>query len=308
MPSDRRDWIFAMLSGLLGPNEAQAAALPGFRKAFVEAFHAGKGGTIKAGTFAPEAFERLKEIYPDAVNNVRVSLHPADSRMIRDGWSAERTADAIVDLLDSKSTDFVKNLSRKKGNSDYGALLPYDIDPLFAPFLKNRGAIDFKTVYSPLERKLKKAGYGVEGGKPLISRILPHPGFEGGDMAPKASTQPLPIIPVVTPQPGFENRIRGLEKLVNKSGPKSAAPIAAGSASLAPTDAHGLGTPPQEPGLESPWFDPVDILAAPAGVPGAAGKAAAMGISGSIGALLEALLGRHDRATETQEENHAVFR
>ena len=51
----------AMTAALLGDgSEAEAAALPGFRQAFLDAVAQGSNKTIKAGTFEPEAFERLR--------------------------------------------------------------------------------------------------------------------------------------------------------------------------------------------------------------------------------------------------------
>ena len=72
---------------------------------------------IPAGTFEDEIFAQVQKQYPEAKNSVYALTHPAYSRAEKQGWSAERTLDALTELLDAKQGTLVKtgnNPQRKR--------------------------------------------------------------------------------------------------------------------------------------------------------------------------------------------------
>lgn len=92
---------------------------------------------IPAGTFEDEIFAQVQKQYPEAKNSVYALTHPAYSRAEKQGWSAERTLDALTELLDAKQGTLVKNWkqpAKETHQALYGTLVPYDVDPIFSPF------------------------------------------------------------------------------------------------------------------------------------------------------------------------------
>ena len=219
--------------------------------------------------------------------------------MEADGWSAERTADGIADLLNSDNTQFIKNWSKKKNASEYGAFLPYDIDPIFSPFDVFRKRTSLRTVFSPPQVRMQKLGYGAGGGKSLISRFRDPKIAHAYDGTPGTQLQP---ISVVGPQPVMSNPIaEALEKARALKGKKAIIPPAVASMgildAMTPTEAQGRAQTPHpytgkpDLPLEEPAWSPVDMMLAPIGVAGTGAKLAWAAATPFVNSAVDGILG-----------------
>ncbi|WP_077073345.1 hypothetical protein [Mailhella massiliensis] len=77
---------------------------------------------IPAGTFEDEIFAQVQKQYPEAKNSVYALTHPAYSRAEKQGWSAERTLDALTELLDAKQGTLVKKLEATRKGKASGSI------------------------------------------------------------------------------------------------------------------------------------------------------------------------------------------
>ncbi len=285
----------------MSPDEAEAKVSPHFLRPYIDAWHNNLEGTMHAGTFEPEIFNKIKQIYPNAKNNVYASLHAGDSRAGRDGWSMERVGGAFEEMLDAPHGDIVKNWEKnikKRSPAMYGVMIPYKDEPKFSPFLiDEQGNIVLKTIFPPNEARMEKLGYGVEGGKPFISRgsddLDRFSPVSSGHMS-KAGTQPQPVS-VVIPQPNLGNTLADFfdfSKVKVDKGIGTA--VGAGTGTLLwptktaafvpeqaqasipakphryPADEPGWVNP--EPPLGTPVFDPADVITGGVGIAGTGAK------------------------------------
>lgn len=92
--------LLGLLAGVeaVRPEEAEGAVLPDFPAKFLKAVSKEKQMKIPAGTFEDEIFAQVQKQYPEAKNSVYALTHPAYSRAEKQGWSAERTLDALTDF------------------------------------------------------------------------------------------------------------------------------------------------------------------------------------------------------------------
>ena len=249
---------------------------------------------IPAGTFEDEIFAQVQKQYPEAKNSVYALTHPAYSRAEKQGWSAERTLDALTELLDAKQGTLVKNWkqpAKERHQALYGTLVPYDVDPIFSPFfLDKHHNIILKTVFNPSNERMKKLGYGVEGGKPFISRNL-----QGTKSMP--GIQPLPIS-VVAPQPSVEMTLGVLLQGVKRNR-RSVVGLGGGAMAFSPGAAQGR-EPSSSFADDRSWAvdengEPIPDISGGVALAGEAGRGLGLGVRNVLegfGSLTDTLLNR----------------
>lgn len=308
------------IGGLLGmmiADDAEAAKVPGFEQMMRSAFYAGKKGNRHIGDFEPHIMDQIKAIDPNAVNDVITSPHFLNSRGSKQGWSPERAIEAMGEVLDdTRNGVVVKNWQAKPQSgvpADYGILMPYDIDPSFAPFFIDKGGkIVLKTIFPPSDAALRLNGYGVKGGKTLIPRILTRP------QSGLPSAQQLPISVVIPNQASLGNTLFDLANFGKGKKAKGVGGAIGLGSLMYPYESEGgialddvekmreleaMGIVP-EPGLEEPLWSPIDgisTLLAPGGTVAAkAVQAAAEPIISyaadkGFGGILDYFLGGGDK-------------
>lgn len=117
---------------------------------------------------------------------------------------------------------------------------------------------------SKVEHLLKERGYW-EGG-PNSSIFPPSPG--------KVPAEQVGSGPISAVSPPFENTLQEQLKKLKLKAPAIAGAGTGVGLTLWPADAPGYVN--TEPGPETPFFDPIDMLTAPIGVATASGKALSM--------------------------------
>lgn len=268
----------------------------------------GKAGMPRVGSIPEAALNDLWLLNQKYTNpNFRLSEHGVVSRFTnpKDGWSEERIADAISSLLNSTETRGLPNFSGGNRFAKEMLVAPDVPKPIVAPVYPARGDIGLVTIFeeSPkrLIQELKKLKGVREGG--LSPSTVQPPQFGAGEALLR--NPPLPAeaenavsqrlrLSAVESQSALEDIIRQLTK-----GVKAVAPIATAGGLVGMLGADEAKAAPwqpsQEPGLETPWFDPVDMLTAPVGVAGAGAKALSAAatpfVSGALNGILS-LFGR----------------
>ena len=274
------------------PDDAEGApAVKGFAKMYDNAMRAGSNKMMYAGTMEPDVFERAVRRDPSLRNNkVFIGVHGGKARKATNEMEPLELGRHVENLLNSGETRVLPNFPSKNFRiNGKGMFYLNDGKNVVSPFMAGEnGDVILKTLFQPDYEKRKF----IEGylGRPLS----PISGLRN-DIP--ASAQP-PGLSAVR-QPSVEKNIPempfpGKSKLPAIAGAGTGAGLA-----LWPADAPGYVN--TEPGLETPLFDPVDMLTAPIGVPTKAGKAAAALLAPAVscgvdklGGLLDCFMGEKE--------------
>ncbi|WP_144277303.1 hypothetical protein [Mailhella massiliensis] len=188
--------------------------------------------------------------------------HGLVQRFKKDGWTSEQIAEGYRGIYDSPNTVVIPNVLGKNPVAQEALWNPVGSHDRswYMPILPYKRGFQTVTMYDPktskVEHLLKERGYW-EGG-PNSSIFPPSPG-----KMPAEQVGSGPISAVSTP---FESTLQEqLKKLKLKAPAVAGAGTGAGLASW-PADAPGCVN--REPGLETSFFDPVDMLTAGIGVSG----------------------------------------
>lgn len=260
------------LGGLLGiiaasspPDDAEGApAVKGFAEMYDKAVRSGSKKMMYAGTMEPDVFERAVRRDSSLRNNkVFVGPHGGQARMATNEMEPLEVGRHIENLLNSGETRVLPNFpGRNFQNNAKGMLYLNDGKDVVSPFMAGRnGDVVLKTLFQPDYENRKF----IEGylGRPLS----PISGLRN-DIP--ASAQP-PGLSAVR-QPSVEKNISEMPFSGKSKLPAIAGACSGAGLTLWPADAPGYVN--TEPGLKEAW-NPAELPAAMAGVPGMAGKAAA---------------------------------
>ncbi|WP_273524137.1 hypothetical protein [Mailhella massiliensis] len=251
--------LLGIMAGASLPDDAEGApAIKGFAEMYDRAVRAGSKKMMYAGTLEPEVFERAARREPAITRNVvKVGTHGGQARMATGEMEPLEVGRHIENLLNSGETRVLPNFpGRNFQNNAKGMFYLNDGKDVVSPFSGgNRGDVVLRTVFQPDHEKRKF----IEGylGRPLS----PISGIRNNV---PASAQP-PGLSAVR-QPSMKDSMPEIPT----SG-KSKLPAVAGAgtgAGLASWPADAPGYVNREPGLETPFFDPVDMLTAGIGVSG----------------------------------------
>lgn len=263
---------------LLGADEAEAAVEKDFVDNFVKAAkRAAKkepGEEVILGETPEEAFRLLKEIYPNLNDPVARIVYPHGVVSRADQMTAAQQAKLYADAYNDETLKAVRN---KPGNDRSDAALWHQGKKISSFFpVKERNGHPLILTGMPkktkdIQKYLVENRWGL-GGRTEDPSILVTPQSLGIEVP---SGQPVRTFSAVSPNMG--NTIRGLDAWRKSKLPTIAGTMTGLSApTLYPEEAYAGKEPAREPGLESPTFDPIDILLAPIGAVGAGAKAAAM--------------------------------
>ena len=258
-------------------------AVKGFARAYERAVMDGDKRMLFAGTLEPDVFQKVVKREPSVhQNRVFVGPHAGEARYGTGEMSPLEVGQHIENLLNSAETQVMPNFpTRNFQNNARSMFYLHDGKDVVSPFMAGRsGDVVLKTVFRPDYEKRKY----LEGylGRPLSP-------ISGLRNDVPASAQPPGLSAVRQPSG---------ESIAEISAPnKGKLPALAGSSTglglaSAPSKAQGMS---EEPGLESPWFDPVDILLAPVGVTGRGARAATMALEPAVSAGVAGLLGLFGR-------------
>ncbi len=257
--------LLGILTGASLPDDAEGApAVKGFAEMYDKAVRAGSKKMMYAGTLVPDVFERaVRRDRAITQNVVKVGTHGGQARMATNEMEPLEVGRHIENLLNFGETQVLPNFpSRNFQNNAKGMFYLNDGKDIVAPFSGGSGGdVVLRTVFEPQADRRKF----IEG---YLGR--PKSPISGIRSDVPASAQPQGFSAVR--QPSVEKNIS--EMLFPG---KSKLPVIAGAGSgagltLWPADAPGYVN--TEPGLEEAW-NPAELPAAMAGVPGMAGKAAA---------------------------------
>lgn len=276
--------LLGLLAGAAVAEEAEGMpAVKGFARAYERAVMDGDKRMLFAGTLEPDVFQKVVRREPSVhQNRVFVGPHAGEARYGTGEMSPLEVGQHIENLLNSAETQVMPNFpTRNFQNNAKSMFYLHDGKDVVSPFMAGRsGDVVLKTVFRPDYEKRKY----LEGylGRPLSP-------ISGLRNDVPASAQPPGLSAVRQPSE---------ESIAEISAPnKGKLPALAGSSTglglaSAPSKAQGMS---EEPGLESPWFDPVDILLAPVGVTGRGARAAAMALEPAVSAGVAGLLGLFGR-------------
>lgn len=276
--------LLGLLAGAAVTEEAEGMpAVKGFARAYERAVMDGDKRMLFAGTLEPDVFQNVVKREPSVhQNRVFVGPHAGEARYGTGEMSPLEVGQHIENLLNSAETQVMPNFpTRNFQNNARSMFYLHDGKDVVSPFMAGRsGDVVLKTVFRPDYEKRKY----LEGylGRPLSP-------ISGLRNDVPASAQPPGLSAVRQPSG---------ESIAEISAPnKGKLPALAGSSTglglaSAPSKAQGG---PVELGLESPWFDPVDILLAPVGVTGRGARAAAMALEPAVSAGVAGLLGLFGR-------------
>ena len=234
---------------LFAPGEAEAATYQGFVKQFPKLVTVegrkelrklgllDDDGRMYVGTLEPEVFEALKKrdksVFDD---NVWISRHAADQRL-RDGVEPKQLAQNIAELIDSKDAKVLGNFPSKYPQPDHAKwmLAGRTGDSYTAAPLRTGewGDVELKTVFEPQYDK-KTYLDRMDWGGPRLPYM-----FTMTQLPWQSISQPQGLSAVSQP---FQDNI--LTKADTEVNP---------------------GSVSQEPGLGTPYWDPIDGLVAPIG-------------------------------------------
>lgn len=277
--------LLGLLAGAAVAKEAEGMpAVKGFARAYERAVMDGDKRMLFAGTLEPDVFQKVVRREPSVhQNRVFVGPHAGEARYGTGEMSPLEVGQHIENLLNSAETQVMPNFpTRNFQNNAKSMFYLHDGKDVVSPFMAGRsGDVVLKTVFRPDYEKRKY----LEGylGRPLSP-------ISGLRNDVPASAQPPGLSAVRQPSE---------ESIAEISAPnKGKLPALAGSSTglglaSAPSKAQGMS---EEPGLESPWFDPVDILLAPVGVTGRGARAAAMALEPAVSAGVAGLLGLFGRS------------
>lgn len=272
--------LLGLLAGAAVTEEAEGMpAVKGFARAYERAVMDSDKRMLFAGTLEPDVFQKVVKREPSVhQNRVFVGPHAGEARYGTGEMSPLEVGQHIENLLNSAETQVMPNFPTKNfQNNARSMFYLHDGKDVVSPFMAGRkGDVVLRTVFEPRDNRMNF----IEG---YLGR--PNPPISGLRSNPPASAQPQGLSAVRQPSG---------ESIAEISAPnKGKLPALAGSSAglglaSAPSKAQGG---PVEPGLESPWFDPVDILLAPVGVTGRGAKAAAMALEPAVSAGMSGLLG-----------------
>ena len=278
--------LLGLLAGAAVTEEAEGAVRPDIldvvKKAVAGKKYSGVvSGTLESGS-ASKSFENSVRY---AGSTGYFNNHGLVQRAEKDNWTPEQIAEGFRAIFDSPETVVVPNVLGKSPVAKEALWNPHGEGgrSWYMPILPYKKGFQTVTLYDPktlkVENMLKEKGYWEGGSNSSIFT----PSLDEGLVQPVGSG---PVSAVSSPVLGNTLQEQ-LKKLKGKLPVLAGASTGLGLAS-APSKAQGG---PVEPGLESPWFDPVDILLAPVGVTGRGAKAAAMALEPAVSAGMSGLLG-----------------
>ena len=312
--------LLGLLAGAAVAEEAEGMpAVKGFARAYERAVMDGDKRMLFAGTLEPDVFQKVVRREPSVhQNRVFVGPHAGEARYGTGEMSPLEVGQHIENLLNSAETQVMPNFPTRNFQNNAGGMffLKDGERDVVSPFMGGRkGDVVLKTVFQPTGKN-KKFIEDFLGVPPLsisglrdkvpastqtlgfsVDRKSSGEGYLGRPLSPISGLRN--DVPASAQPPGLSAvRQPSEESIAEISAPnKGKLPALAGSSTglglaSAPSKAQGMS---EEPGLESPWFDPVDILLAPVGVTGRGARAAAMALEPAVSAGVAGLLGLFGR-------------
>ena len=196
----------------LAPDEAEAAMLPGARKALLKVIGS-KGVTRKpdgrvllaepkrprqeVGFLEPKVWAQAQQYYPGANNRVFSNAHEIGKRWNRYKQKPRETLDQLQTALDDGTAKIVPNFAGDALSAPYGILAKDAYGDVFAPLSMRNNDLYIKTVLRPNATQLKalRGGGGSVPSSPVSVGLIP----EALAFQTTSGAQPSPFS-AVTPQ------------------------------------------------------------------------------------------------------------
>ena len=204
--------MMAAGASALAPDDAEAAMIPGARKALLKII--GQKGvkrkpdgrvlmaepkrpSVEVGYWEPRMLKEAQKAYPDANNRIFTNAHDLGKRFNQLQQLPRETLDQLQALLDAKRGMLVRNYSTAPHASPYGMLARDSQGYIFSPLSVRHGDFYLDGVMRPTAGQLKamRGGWRVKPSYPGQAR--PNPGAPSTKTTSGAQLFPLSA---VTPQ------------------------------------------------------------------------------------------------------------